>query len=124
MFAKQLLLRVNFVGIGRFAIAIETDLYMGHKQLRLLKKRIDITYQLLTASNAKLLYRQADMWIAAAQSEDSIEELYRCAEKTKPLIYCFVQQVGQDFRDLPIVMEGIEKMNPDVAQEIKRIFKI
>lgn len=34
-FAKGYILRVNFVGIGRFAIAVGTDLYMGARKERL-----------------------------------------------------------------------------------------
>lgn len=70
------ILRVNFVGLGRFAIAICTDIGMGIKKGKLERERIKLNNEQLHLLNAKLFYKQADMWIAVEETERAINEVY------------------------------------------------
>ena len=123
MFAKEFILRVNFVGVGRFAIAIGTDVSMGIKKEKLRNERIAIFSQQLHLLNAKTFYRQAEAWIAAESTEKAISETLILMEK----VICFyirsykenmhsIKNIG-DYRD------GINKNNPTLIEETLKILK-
>ena len=71
------ILRVNFVGVGRFAIAITTDTGMGVKKGIKENKRIDLIGEQLKLMNVKVSYKQADMWVFAKDARESIKEAYQ-----------------------------------------------
>ena len=56
------ILRVNFVGVGRFAIAVSSDLTMGIKKSKKENERMRLRRG-ITTLNAKVFYKEADMWI-------------------------------------------------------------
>ena len=82
LFAKEFLLRVNFVGVGRFVIAVVTDVKMGVKRSRLRNQRIALYNEQLFLSNSKIFYLQAEMWIAAEKTDQTINELFDLMEKS------------------------------------------
>ena len=73
-FNPTCILRINFVGIGRFAIAIGTDVVMGVKKAKKENLRINLTNEQLHLMNAKIFYKEADMWIKAEDAGKSIAE--------------------------------------------------
>lgn len=75
------ILRVNFVGIGRFAIAISSDIGMSIKKSKKENERIRLRGEGLQLLNAKVFYKEADMWIAAENTNRAIEEVYVIMEK-------------------------------------------
>lgn len=81
-FLKSFALNVNFVGIGRFAVAVITDLKMGAQKKRLENERILIYDQLLHLSNAKLSFVQAEMWIELQTMHRSEEAMWTSCEQT------------------------------------------
>lgn len=76
-FASQFILRVNFVGIGRFAIACTNDMAMGSKKMR---------YENAMAS--------ADIAITAAEEVKVIDEIKIIQEKTNQKIENLSNQVN------------------------------
>lgn len=92
-------LRVNFVGIGRFAIAVGTDTGMGIKKSKVEEERIRLRGEQLQLLNAKVFYKEADMWIEAENTANTIEEAYIIMEK-----------VSEDFIDTwNEIKEGSQK---------------
>ncbi len=81
-FKAGCILRVNLVGIGRFSIAIVTDAGKGVKKSRLEKQRIVLCGKQLQLLNAKLFYKEADMWIEAENTEQSLAETFTIMEET------------------------------------------
>lgn len=81
-FLANMALRVNFVGIGRFVVALGTDVGMGIRRGRLRNERMRLHTELIALSSAKVFYRQADMWIAAESAGAAIEKAYDMMEKT------------------------------------------
>ncbi|HEX3028178.1 MAG TPA: hypothetical protein VHT34_02480, partial [Clostridia bacterium] len=80
LFAKEFILRVNFVGVGRFAIAVGTDAAMGVKLSGLRNDRITIFGEQLHLMNAKVFYLQADVWLASEAAEQTINEAIEAME--------------------------------------------
>lgn len=92
-------LRVNFVGIGRFAIAIGTDTGMGINKNKVENEIIRLKGEQLQLLNAKVFYKEADTWIAAENTDNEIEEVYTIMEK-----------VSEDFIDTwSEIRDGSEK---------------
>ncbi len=75
------ILRINFVGIGRFAIAIGTDIGMGIKKIKKGNERMMLRGERLQLLNAKTFYKEADMCIEAEETEKAIQETYIVMEK-------------------------------------------
>lgn len=73
-FNAACILRINFVGVGRFAIAIGTDVGMGIKKSRKENERIELSGEQLELLNAKLFYKEADMWIEAENTDKAVQE--------------------------------------------------
>lgn len=73
-------LRLNFVGIGRFCLAVGADIGMGVKRSKVIQERQHVMNQWLMLQNAKIYSCQAGMWKEAADAEAAIEELHKAAE--------------------------------------------
>lgn len=82
LFFKGFLLRLNFVGVGRFTVAISTDLYMGVKKGKAQNQRTALVSEQLHVMNAKVFYRQAGMWVVAEDTEQAINEAIVTMEAT------------------------------------------
>lgn len=66
-FNPTCLLRLNFVGIGRFVIAIGVDIGMGIKKHKKERERSEALSEYIGLANIKIYYREADL--ACAQAE-------------------------------------------------------
>lgn len=75
-FAKGMILRVNFVGIGRFSIAVVTDCAMGATCEKRKNERVMVYTQMMALTHAKLYYREADMWISAQDAHVIVHQTY------------------------------------------------
>lgn len=103
----ECILRINFVGVGRLAIAIGTDSVMGIKRAGLVRKHNETEGQIICLSNMKLYYKnadvacaiaelhssearmhhaEADLWIAVRDTENAFEEMRQ--QITKVVAYC------------------------------------
>lgn len=123
VFAKEFLLRVNFVGIGRFAIAVGTDATMGMKQNKLRNERMAINSEQLHLRNAKVYYLQADAWIAAETAEKAINEAVEKMEETTKFFIDAWEVNRQSMDNIGEYREGIKKHNSGLIEEISDILK-
>lgn len=73
-FNAACVLRINFVGIGRFAVAVGTDVVMGVKKSKRENERTILRGERLELLNAKLFYKEADMWIEAENTDKALKE--------------------------------------------------
>ncbi len=117
-FASGFILRINFVGIGRFAIAVVTDIKMGIEREKLVSERIIMLNQRAKLYNAKSYYRQAEMWVAMGDTMRSIDELYAmvCASKDKLLGY--FADIGNDIKSICDDLGSIDKHNKGLSDDI------
>lgn len=122
LFWKELIFSVNFVGIGRCVIAVEVEIKEEYDKRKVLKERIDCKYQLLTLRGAKMYIYQNNMWRAAQNAKESIDELSNCFFQVDSLIFGFMHHVGHDFEDIPEILQGIDEHNPDLGEKIRKIF--
>lgn len=136
-FATNMLLRVNFVGVGRFVLAVGTDAGMGIKRNKLRNERIMLLNQQLTLLNAKVFFSQTDfnyamvdtfkqqekMWYAAESTVATLEEAYKTTEQAI-ILYCNeMDLIASSMQNISKYREGIAKYNPDVLENAKNILK-
>lgn len=76
-FASNFILRVTFVGIGRFAVAIGTDVSMGIKRNASINKRDLLMSELLQLSTVELQYRAANTWCAISMLHEAQAAMFR-----------------------------------------------
>ena len=89
-------LKVNFVGIGRFAMSVLSDAKMEYDGEKLKNERQIACNVLLRQMNAKIYYKQASTWVSAKDTYTAIENLKMNAEKSI-CNYCFeIQQFSND----------------------------
>jgi hypothetical protein len=120
MFAKGFILRVNFVGVGRFALAVGVDVGMGVKRYKLRDERMVVYGERLLLMNAKVFYKQADAWIAAEATEEAINEAFEMAEKSRLFFIDSVQAIDEDFDKIfENSIEAIEDKNPGLIDDMK-----
>lgn len=76
-FNAACILRINFVGVGRFAVAVGIDVGMGVKKQKKQSERMHLTTEQIQLMNAKVYYKEADMWIEAESAGCSVNEAYK-----------------------------------------------
>lgn len=136
-FNAACLLRINFVGIGRFAVALGTDIGMGIKRNRLLNERIHVMSQQLALYNAKVYYKcaqihyaemdmleaETDMWLEAADTETALQNTYELAEASVVYVSGAIAQINSNLAQISTYRDDIEKLNPGLNKRLVRILK-
>lgn len=123
VFLKEFVLRVNFVGIGRFTIAVGTDLTMGGKQQNRRNERMMIFSEQLHMMNSKIFYLQASTWIAADTTEKTINEALEKMEETTRVFIDTWEANRRSIQNIGKYRQGIEQHNPKLLDEISDILK-
>lgn len=121
VFAKEFLLRVNFVGVGRFAIAVGTDAAMGVKREKMRNERIAIFSEQLHLMNAKVYYLQADSWAAAEQTEKTINEAMEMMQQTSVIFLDSWKDNRESMRKIGEYRNEIEKKNSGLIDDINDV---
>lgn len=75
VFAKNMIIKVNFAGIGKLAISINTDISMEYKKNKFRENRIKAINEYLILMNGKLYYKQAEVWLEAIETGRIIQDL-------------------------------------------------
>ncbi len=123
VFLSNMLLRVNFVGVGRFAIAVGTDVGMGIKKGAKQNQRMALYSEMLNLSNAKVFYKQADMWISAETTEKTINDAYNKIEETTIFFIESYEANRKSLENIGSFKDGIDENNETLVDEITEILK-
>lgn len=118
LFWKDVILHVNFVGIGKFAIAVGTDICMGINREKAVKERLILINKQLTLQNAKVFYLQENMWLEAKNTYEAFVSLSDTANRTSEFLneqYDFLIKNCKDFK------ENKSPENSDIYDEISNI---
>lgn len=113
-FWSSFAIRVNIVGVGRFAVACGTDIRMGIRREKLINKEMHMQSVQMHLYNAKVFYKQADMWIAAESAGEAIEEMYKAAATA-------IQYAVKAMEETDVDIKRIGKISvtkPVVAREV------
>lgn len=122
-FVVDMLLRVNFVGIGRFTVACYTDVRMGFRRADLVRQRFYVNNQLMFLYNSRLFYHEADMWVEAVALEKSMQEMQLLEQQVAATYKNNMEHIEQDIEDIGKMGPGIDEHNPGLRQELLTRFK-
>ena len=122
-FAANMVLRVNFVGIGRFTVALGADSVMGITRSIQRNKRLQVTNEIIMLNNAKVYYRQAEMWIEAENTEKAIQEMYDTMEDAIGYFTESAKSIASDLNEIKIVAPSITANNPQKIEEYRKLLR-
>jgi len=120
-FFSNMLLRVNFVGVGRFAVAVTVDSGMGVSRAIKRNQRIKLQEEQILLLDAKVYYKQAGMWIAAENAGVTLEQAYGMVEKTTDIFMKAVKEVKDSLDSIEPMVPKIEAKNPGLVDDITDI---
>lgn len=121
VFAANFILHINFVGIGRFAIAVWTDSRMDLKKQKKERERQLLYQQQIELYNAKMFYKNADMWMSAEDASKAVQETTAIAQQSISYFTNSWEAISTDLGSVSNDKENIEKNNPDLIDTIKDI---
>jgi len=122
VFGKQMILRVNFVGLGRFAIAVYSDTSMGAQREQLRDERIAVMRKQLHLVNAKVAYLQADTWEAAKCTETSLQEAEQMMRQSIAIFAQACNENNTSLRKIGQMSTMIQTKNPGLIDDILNAF--
>jgi len=117
-FAKEFFVRVNYVGLGRFSVAVGVDAMMGMDLDSNRYARIKSISERLHLLNTKIYYLQADTWLSAETAEKTINEAYALMSKTTQLWYTSMIENRKSLIRIGEYKEGIRLKNEGLNEEI------
>lgn len=122
-FVSKMLVKVNFIGIGRFAIAVGSDIKMGAKRSKLRNERIVAMNEYILLLESKIYFKQGGMWIAAENAGETIEEAYGMMTETSNMLAMALSDTKKDMEKIAGYAIEIEKKNDGIISDIKSILK-
>lgn len=141
-FLGKMVMCVNFVGIGRFAIAVTTDVGMGIQKMRDENKRAILMQNLIQANEAKMYYcsadakleiaslreletnmydAEADMWKQLSNSSKSINELYGLMYNMGDFFSNKIAEMNQQFDVIEKDVNDIKETDPRFIENMRNI---
>lgn len=122
-FNASCILRVNFVGIGRFAVALGTDVAMGVKKAKKENERTRLRSEELNLLNAKVFYKQADMWIEAENTQEKIDEAYESMETAVNEFFNAWEETKKDIKIITGEVDLLKEKDRNLANELSDILE-
>lgn len=120
VFLQQFIVRVNFVGIGRFAVAVGSDIKMGNERNKLRDERIKTVNEELHLMNARIFYKHAEVWIELSNLNEMID---RCEENLIKTIKIYEEvndDINNNFQSIKGSIAKISDKNPDFINKMRR----
>ena len=118
-FGRQVVLRLNFVGIGRFTIALGTDAFMGLRKGKKSRERMLLKAESLYLLEAKMYYGDQLMWTAVKDAEQSVDSLFEAMQKLSTQITEDMKAAQGSIREIEnIDISAIDANNKGLTAEI------
>lgn len=118
-FGRQVVLRLNFVGIGRFTIALGTDTFMGLRKGKKSRERMLLKAESLYLLEAKMYYGDQLMWTAVKDAGQSVDCLFEAMQKLTAQITEDMKAAQGSIREIENVdVSAIDANNKGLTTEI------
>lgn len=120
-FWAKFVLKVNFVGVGRFVIAVGTDVGMGIKRQKLIKERMQYRSVNNLLQTAKVFYLQEGMWIEVGNTEKAMNEMYETFEKAVFVYMESWEDINIEICNIGKKTNKLREQNPELMKKINRM---
>ena len=118
-FGRQVVLRLNFVGIGRFTIALGTDAFMGLRKGKKSRERMLLKAESLYLLEAKMYYGDQLMWTAVKDAGQSVDSLFEAMQKLSTQITEDMKAAQGSIREIENVdISAIDANNKGLTAEL------
>lgn len=118
-FGRQVVLRLNFVGIGRFTIALGTDAFMGLRKGKKSRERMLLKAESLYLLEAKMYYGDQLMWSAVKDAGQSVDSLFEAMQNLSTQITEDMKAAQGSIREIEnIDISAIDANNKELTTEI------
>ena len=118
-FGRQVVLRLNFVGIGRFTIALGTDTFMGLRKGKKSRERMLLKAESLYLLEAKMYYGDQLMWTAVKDAGQSVDSLFEAMQKLSTQITEDMKAAQGSIREIENVdISAIDANNKGLTAEL------
>ena len=118
-FGRQVVLRLNFVGIGRFTIALGTDAFMGLRKGKKSRERMLLKAESLYLLEAKMYYGDQLMWTAVQDAGQSVDGLFEAMQKLSTQVAEDMKAAQGSIREIENVdISAIDANNKELTTEI------
>ena len=118
-FGRQVVLRLNFVGIGRFTIALGTDAFMGLRRGKKSRERMLLKAESLYLLEAKMYYGDQLMWTAVKDAGQSVDSLFEAMQKLSTQITEDMKAAQGSIREIENVdISAIDANNKGLTAEL------
>lgn len=118
LFWKDMILRVNFVGIGRFAIAVSSDVLMGREKATDINERMLLYGKYNLLENSKIFYKQENMWVTAIDTAKAMQHLQKTTYKTVCFYNDKINRLDLEWEKLCDNTTKVKSIDPEFAGEL------
>lgn len=122
-FWKTFALRINYVGVGRLVICFGSEMFFEYKRQKALSERIAAYDEALRLMNAKILFREADMWISAQKAGESIEEAYQMIGIAEEIVSDSAESINSNLTKIGEHIDSAEEKNPGLKDDMLNTLK-
>ena len=117
-FFGHFFLRINYINIARCAISFTNDIMMGNRLDKRRNERIQLMSEYSNLTNAKLFYKQSDMWKKAENVGIVLEDTYKKALAAKSIYIDSIDDMKNDLKSISDDIDSAEKKNPGLKKNI------
>ena len=91
---------------------------MGIQRSNRIKKRIDLNSKMLNFYNAKMYYKQGNMWIAAQSAEQATQEACVTALNTAEFFLSSFREIHENLHNISKFTPKLEEKNPGLRRKL------
>lgn len=117
-FNAACVLRINFVGVGRFAIALTADAGMGAIEAKRLDERMHINTLMLSLSEAKVFYKQEAVWCEAENTRVCLSLLSQLAQNSLQISANLHTQIEETLDDVAPCLRKLADADSSLASSL------
>ena len=118
-FGRQTLLRLNFVGIGRFTISLGSEVVTSYKRGKKTKEQLKLQNECLYLLNAKMYHGEALVWTAAKDADESIGAFYESLQKVFMQVSGDMEMTKENLNALKqLDVSAVEDKNPGLTDAL------
>lgn len=118
-FGRQTLLRLNFVGIGRFTISLGAEVVTSYKKGKKTKEQLKLQNECLFLMGAKMYHGDALVWTAAKDADASLNAFFEAMSNVSAQIYADMEITKKNLSEIKrLNVASVDAKNPGLTDEL------